>query len=48
VLGRFNEKEQEIVTQNLSHYSDIVLSFTQVGLDKTMNQFNGKPPKASS
>jgi len=48
VLGRFNEKEQEIVTQNLPHYSEIVLSFTQVGLDKTMNQFNGKPPKASS
>jgi PTH1 family peptidyl-tRNA hydrolase len=48
VLGKFTEKEAEKVTKTLPKCSDIVLSFTQMGLDRTMNKFNTKPPKEMS
>jgi len=48
VLGKFTEQEQERVTKSLPDCNEIVLSFTQMGLDITMNKFNGKPPKETS
>lgn len=48
VLGKFTEQEQERVTKSLPDCNEIVLSFTQMGLDRTMNKFNGKPPKETS
>lgn len=48
VLGKFTEKEVEKVNKTLPQCNDIVLSFTQLGLDRTMNKFNTKPPKETS
>ena len=48
VLGKFNENEKEKVAKALPQCSDIVLCFTQMGLDRTMNKFNTKPPKETS
>lgn len=48
VLGKFTEQEQEKLTKSLPDCSEIVLCFTQMGLDRTMNTFNGKPPKERS
>ena len=48
VLGKFNENEEEKVAKALPQFSDIVLYFTQMGLDRTMNKFNTKPPKEKS
>lgn len=48
VLGKFSQKEQEIVAKILPKCQEIVLSYTQMGLDKTMNLFNGKQLKAKS
>lgn len=45
VLGKFTEKEVEKVEKNLSKCNEIVLHFTQMGLDKTMNKFNIKSTK---
>lgn len=42
VLGKFTEQEQEKVNSVLPVCQEIVLSFTQIGLEKTMNEFNGK------
>lgn len=42
VLGKFTDQEQEKVNSVLSICQEIILSFTQIGLDKTMNEFNGK------
>ena len=48
VLGKFNENEKEKVAKALPQFSDIVLYFTQMGLYRTMNKFNTKPPKETS
>ena len=48
VLGKFNENEVEKVAKALPQCSDIVLYFTQMGLYRTMNKFNTKPPKETS
>ncbi len=48
VLGKFTEQEQEEVTKILPRCNEIILSFTKMGLDVTMNKFNGKTPKAES
>ena len=48
VLSRFTDEEEEKVTKTLPQCSEIVLSFTQMGLDRTMNKFNSKPPKEMS
>ena len=48
VLSRFTDEEEEKVTKTLPQCSEIVLSFTQMGLDRTMNKFNTKLPKEMS
>ena len=48
VLSKFTDEEEEKVTKTLPQCSEIVLSFTQMGLDTTMNKFNTKPPKEMS
>jgi len=48
VLDKFTEKEAEKVTKTLPQCNDIILSYTKMGLDKTMNKFNTKPPKEKS
>jgi PTH1 family peptidyl-tRNA hydrolase len=48
VLGIFTDKEVEKVNKVLPKCIEIVLSFSQVGLDRTMNKFNTKPPKETS
>lgn len=44
VLGKFSEEEQNLVDKNLPKCQEIVLSFVKMGLENTMNKFNGIPP----
>ncbi|MEK9609099.1 MAG: aminoacyl-tRNA hydrolase [Flavobacteriaceae bacterium] len=44
VLGKFSEEEQKWVDKNLPKCQEIVLSFVKMGLENTMNKFNGIPP----
>lgn len=44
VLGKFSEEEQNLVDKNLPKCQEIVLSFVKMGLENTMNKFNGTPP----
>ena len=44
VLGKFSEEEQNLVDKNLPKCKGIVLSFVKMGLENTMNKFNGIPP----
>lgn len=44
VLGKFSEEEQNLVDKNLPKFQEIVLSFVKMGLENTMNKFNGIPP----
>ena len=48
VLGKFTNEEAEKVIKVLPQCIKIVLSFTQIDLDRTMNKFNAKPPKDTS
>lgn len=48
VLGRFSDVEMEKVTNVLPQSMEIVLSFIQMGLDRTMNKYNSRLPKAKS
>ena len=48
VLSKFTDEEEKKVTMRLPQCNEIILSFTQMGLDKTMNKFNSKPPKEMS
>ena len=48
VLGRFSDLEMEKVTNVLPQSMEIVLSFIQMGLDRTMNKYNNRLPKAKS
>lgn len=42
VLGEWGEEEKESLKERLQLSSEIVKSFALVGLNKTMNEFNGK------
>lgn len=48
VLGKFNKNEEEKVAKSLPQCNEIILSFTQMGLDKTMSKFNTKTTKEKS
>ncbi|MBH45852.1 MAG: aminoacyl-tRNA hydrolase [Flavobacteriaceae bacterium] len=48
VLGKFSKEEQNLVDKSLPKCQEIVLSFVKMGLEKTMNTFNGIPPKGLS
>ncbi len=48
VLGRFSDVEMEKLTNVLPQSMEIVLSFIQMGLDRTMNKYNSRLPKAKS
>jgi PTH1 family peptidyl-tRNA hydrolase len=48
VLGRFSDLEMEKVTNVLPQSMEIVLSFIQMGLDRTMNKYNTRLAKAKS
>ena len=48
VLGKFTKKETEIVNKKLPQCIDIIISFTQFGLERTMSKFNTKAPKEMS
>ena len=48
VLGKFSDTEIEKVTKALPQSMEIVLSFIQIGLDRTMNKYNIRLPKAKS
>jgi PTH1 family peptidyl-tRNA hydrolase len=48
VLGRFSDLEMEKVTNVLPQSMEIVLSFIQTGLDRTMNKYNSRLAKAKS
>ncbi|MDR1725654.1 MAG: aminoacyl-tRNA hydrolase [Bacteroidales bacterium] len=42
VLGRFSTEELDIINPKLSLCTDIIKSFCTIGMDRTMNIFNGK------
>jgi PTH1 family peptidyl-tRNA hydrolase len=48
VLGRFSDVEMGKLTNVLPQSMEIVLSFIQMGLDRTMNKYNSRLPKAKS
>ena len=48
VLGKFTNVENEKIMKTLPKCMDIILSFVQIGLDRTMNKFNTKLPKETS
>ena len=48
VLGKFSDTEMVKITKVLPQSMEIVLSFVQMGLDRTMNNFNIRLPKAKS
>lgn len=43
VLGKFSTEENNQVIRSIIKCEEIALSFTQKGLEKSMNLFNGKP-----
>ena len=42
VLGKWNELERKALHERLNICAELVMSFGLLGLQKTMNQFNGK------
>ncbi len=42
VLGQWSEEEQKLLPDRLKLVSDIIPSFCLQGMDRTMNQYNGK------
>lgn len=42
VLGRFNKEELSIIENNFDYFNDIIDSFINDGIDKTMNIYNKK------
>ncbi|MCH3924175.1 MAG: aminoacyl-tRNA hydrolase [Bacteroidales bacterium] len=42
VLGKLNEEEEAIVKPQIDKTFDIIKSFVMIGMDKTMNKYNGK------
>lgn len=42
VLGKFNEKEMDLLKINFNTYEEIIRSFVVNGIDKTMNIYNTK------
>ena len=43
VLGKFSAEENNQVIRGIIKCEEIAISFTQMGLEKSMNLFNGKP-----
>lgn len=48
VLGKFAEKEEEKIIKLIPQCHEIILSFINIGLERTMNKFNNKPPMEKS
>jgi PTH1 family peptidyl-tRNA hydrolase len=42
VLGEWSAEEREKMDERLKLFSDAILSYISVGLDRTMNAFNKK------
>ncbi|MDR0789881.1 MAG: aminoacyl-tRNA hydrolase [Bacteroidales bacterium] len=42
VLGRFSPDETDVLLPKIDLCSDIIKSFCSIGMDRTMNMFNGK------
>ena len=42
VLGKWSDEEQKILPERLKLVSEIIPSFCLQGMDRTMNQYNGK------
>ena len=42
VLGKFNEKEMDLLKSSFNTYEEIIRSFVVNGIDKTMNIYNTK------
>ena len=42
VLGKITGEDKDIVDRKLDMCSDIIVSFSTIGMDRTMNAFNGK------
>ena len=42
VLGDFSDEENKAMPERLKLFGDAILSFASVGVDRTMNSYNGK------
>ena len=42
VLGEWSDKERKALPERLKVFGDAILSFTTIGLERTMNFFNKK------
>jgi PTH1 family peptidyl-tRNA hydrolase len=42
VLGEFSDEENKLMPERLKLFGDAVLSFASIGVDRTMNTYNGK------
>ena len=42
VLGDFSDEEIKAMPERLKLFGDAVLSFASIGVDRTMNSYNGK------
>ena len=42
VLGDFSDEENKLMPERLKLFGDAVLSFVSIGVDRTMNTYNGK------
>ena len=40
VLSPFNQEEQEALPERIKKAADMILAFSTIGIDRTMNQFN--------
>jgi PTH1 family peptidyl-tRNA hydrolase len=42
VLGDFSDEENKLMPERLKLFGDAILSFASIGVDRTMNSYNGK------
>ena len=42
VLGDFSDEENKLMSERLKLFGDAILSFVSIGVDRTMNTYNGK------
>ena len=42
VLGDFSDEENKLMPERLKLFGDAILSFVSIGVDRTMNTYNGK------
>lgn len=42
VLGKFSKQDMQTIEEKSSIINDIILAFSTIGMDKTMNMYNGK------